>query len=251
MFVPATAAPHLWKKTPASLGQFKNGTGQKRFKLKNGLHKKKKNDHRVDEKNVTSGAATLERAWIHTDPAKKAKKTAPHQTYFVCSSLLMMVATATARAPSTERVSCHVSHYQPMMSTLSDAHQLCSELDTRGVPCFPVVEGLYPNHTRSPLPLRAAAVTILTMSDATDLSEIWPRSPVLFRFRPRGSASFAEEDADRCPKFVVMDPSTSVEATLFTLRCSSKSCSKMKKRQSTGNLLDLIDSQMTSLGYKS
>ena len=135
--------------------------------------------------------------------------------------------------------------------TLSDAHQLCSELDTRGVPCFPVVEGLYPNHTRSPLPLRAAAVTILTMSDATDLSEIWPRSPVLFRFRPRGSASFAEEDADRCPKFVVMDPSTSVEATLFTLRYSSKSCSKMKKRQSTGNLLDLIDSQMTSLGYKS
>jgi len=42
MFVPATAAPHLWKKTPASLGQFKNGTGQKRFKLKNGLHCKKR-----------------------------------------------------------------------------------------------------------------------------------------------------------------------------------------------------------------
>jgi hypothetical protein len=25
------------------------------------------------KKNVTSGAATLERAWIHTDPAKKNK----------------------------------------------------------------------------------------------------------------------------------------------------------------------------------
>ena len=74
MFVPATAAPHLGKKTPASLGQFKNGTGQKRCKLKNGLHKrKKKTDHRVDEKNVTSAAATLEGAWIHTDPAKKNK----------------------------------------------------------------------------------------------------------------------------------------------------------------------------------
>ena len=33
-----------------------------------------KNNHRVGEKNVTSGAATLERAWIHTDPAKKINK---------------------------------------------------------------------------------------------------------------------------------------------------------------------------------
>ena len=79
---------------------------------------KKRTDHRVDEKNVTSGAATLERAWIHTDPAKKInKKTAPHQTYFVCSSLLMMVATATAKAPSTERVSCNESHFQTLLST--------------------------------------------------------------------------------------------------------------------------------------
>ena len=119
MFVPATAAPHLGKKTPASLGQFKNGTGQKRCKLKNGLHKRKKRPIIGSmKKNVTSGAATLERAWIHTDPAKRInKKTAPHQTYFVCSSLLMMVATATAKAPSTERVSCNESHFQPLLST--------------------------------------------------------------------------------------------------------------------------------------
>ena len=119
MFVPATAAPHLGKKTPASLGQFKNGTGQKRFKLKNGLHKRKKERSSGRWKKMLHQAPQLWKGpgFIPTLQKKINKKTAPHQTYFVCSSLLMMVATATAKAPSTERVSCNESHFQPMMST--------------------------------------------------------------------------------------------------------------------------------------
>ena len=52
-------------------------------------------------------------------------------------------------------------------------HSNCVPNLTRGAfQVFPFLPGLYPNHTRSPLPLRAAAFTILTMSDAADLSPI-------------------------------------------------------------------------------
>ena len=91
MFVPATAAPHLWKKTPASLGQFKNRPGQKRIKLQNGLHKKKQSiigsmkKCYIRRRNIGKGLDSYR-------PCKNILKKAPHQTYFVCSSLLMMVA---------------------------------------------------------------------------------------------------------------------------------------------------------------
>ena len=50
-------------------------------------------------------------------------------------------------------------------------HINCVPNLTRGASqAFPFWVGLYPNQTKSPLPLRAAAVTSFTMSDAADLS---------------------------------------------------------------------------------